>query len=358
MVRSKSGRNSDKIDLKNLTPEKLTAQLVALGEQSFRGNQVSQWLYKHAVSDFEKMTTLSKSLQLKLADHFVISRIASYDCVVAPDSTKKYIFHLGDDSTVEGVAMVYDKKMTLCLSTQVGCPADCLFCLTGKLGFRRNLSTAELVDQFLIMSEDFEHQKPSINLVLMGMGEPLLNYDAVSAFLSIATNDFGFGLSGRRITLSTIGMLPTLHRFSQDWPRIQLAVSVNAVRQQLRDYLMPAVRTYPLSDLVTALRDYPLPQRRRITLEYILLKGINDSDEDAQILAQLCGGIKCKVNLIPFNEVDVLPFHRPDEKRIEVFGDILRRQKVTVMIRRSRGEEIGAACGQLGRIFHGRKSKN
>lgn len=335
--------------IKNYSPRQLVQEILSHGHSAYRGQQVSRWIYVRGAESFDEMSNLSWSLRQELSEHYCLWSIETWSEKLSSDGSEKYTFHLHDGAVVEGVAIPEENRFTYCLSTQVGCPLQCQFCVTGDLGFRRNLSTAEIVEQLLIMRRKRNSVGGVCNVVLMGMGEPLLNYDAVSTFLEIATDSSGFGLSGRRITLSTVGFADMLDRFSHDWPSIQLAISLNASRQEIRQKLMPVASRFDLYHLVRKLECYPLAPRRRITIEYVLLSGENDADEHAIELARLLRRVRCKINIIPYNENEHFGFQCPTEERIERFCALLRDRHMTIMVRRSRGEDIGAACGQLGR---------
>ncbi|MBN2383685.1 23S rRNA (adenine(2503)-C(2))-methyltransferase RlmN [bacterium] len=338
----------DYVEIKNYGPAALEQLLVARGEKAFRARQLAQWIYRHGVTDFGSMTDLSLSFRSTLSKHFKVFRFAGYNRQASQDGSCKYYFQTDDGLVLESVSIPDEKKITFCLSTQVGCPLSCRFCLTGARGYIRDLSTAEIVEQYLVMREHEGLDYRRINVVLMGMGEPLLNYEAVSGFLGIALSDYGLGLSSRKITLSTAGYLPGLIRFSREWPTVQLAVSLNGSNNRIRSHIMPINDKFPLEELLDTLRRYQLPRRRTITIEYVLIAGLNDQDLHARELADLLRGLRCKINLIPYNPVPELPYHRPSEDRIERFSLILHHQHYTVMVRRSRGVDIGAACGQLG----------
>jgi len=341
-----------RIEVKNYGPAELERTMIELGEKPFHGRQLAQWIYHHGVNDFDLMSSFSVAFRARLSEHFTVFRYPAYERIPSLDGSCKYLFTAHDGEIIESVSIPDEKKITFCLSTQVGCPLGCSFCLTGKRGFSRNLSTAEIVEQFLVMKFHEGYDFRRTNVVLMGMGEPLLNYDAVSGFLGIANHDFGLGLSSRKITLSTAGYLPGLEKFCHEWPNIQLAVSLNASTDALRSGLMPLNMKYPLAELITFLKQYPLAKRRTITIEYVLMQGVNDSDRQAAELADLLRGVRCKINVIPFNPVIELPFERPSEERIEAFSTFLHLKHYTVMVRRSRGVDVGAACGQLGQARH------
>lgn len=335
--------------IKDYSPRRLVQEMLSVGQSAYRGKQLSHWLYASHAESFEEMCNLPVSLRQELSERYRLWAIATWSERQSIDGSAKFTFRLFDGAVIEGVAIPEEDRFTYCLSTQVGCPLRCRFCVTGGLGFSRNLSPAEIVEQLLIMRRKRFSAGEACNVVLMGMGEPLLNYDAVSTFLEIATDGTGLGLSGRRITLSTVGFSDALDRFGQEWPSIQLALSLNAPRQDIRERLMPMASRFPLGDLVRKLEDYPLAPRRRITIEYVLLAGENDADEHAIELARLLRRVRCKINIIPYNENEYFGFRRPSEEQIERFCSLLRDRHMTIMVRRSRGEDIGAACGQLGR---------
>jgi 23S rRNA (adenine2503-C2)-methyltransferase len=269
----------------------------------------------------------------------------------SPDGTRKYLFDLGDGNQVESVLIPDDGRLTLCISTQAGCAMGCRFCLTGMGGFARDLTSGEILDQILGVVRELGGAERITNCVLMGMGEPLANYAMVKKALEIMASDLGLGLSRRRITLSTAGLIPQMKRLFAEGVPCRLAVSLNAATQRVRAHLMPIARRYPLGALLAACRELPLPPRERITFEYVLIQGVNDGEGDAKRLTQVLRGIRCKINLIPFNECPGIPFCRPREKEILLFQKILMEAGYMTIIRESRGGAISAACGQLrGRI--------
>jgi 23S rRNA (adenine2503-C2)-methyltransferase len=270
----------------------------------------------------------------------------------ASDGTRKYLFGLHDGHFIESVLIPDPPRYTLCVSSQVGCALGCKFCLTGALGFKRNLNAAEIVDQICRVQEDLESSKRITNLVFMGMGEPLANYEAVLRAIKVLIDPNGLAFSHRRITLSTAGLVPQLYRLGQDSP-VNLAISLHAPDDNLRSQIMPINRTYSLSKLMAACRDYPLPPRKRITFEYILMEGVNDHPRQAKELVKLLQGVKAKINLIPFNPHPGSPFKKPSEEGILAFQDVLQRAQLTAIIRQSRGADIGAACGQLAAKYLG-----
>ena len=296
------------------------------------------------------MTDLSIADRLHLKKVATISRASQAKCVMARDGTKKYVFALPDGLQVESVLIPEGRRLTLCLSTQVGCTLDCSFCLTGKMGLKRNLKAHEIVEQVLTVQDHLTDHQSLTSLVLMGMGEPLANFDQVSDALERLTNtQWGTGFSPRRITLSTAGLVSRFQEVAN--LGINLAVSLNATTNEQRNQLMSAVNSlHPLDQLLKACRKYPLRPRRRLTFEYVLLAEVNDTIEDAQRLRKLLRGIPCKVNLIPFNGFPGSSYKRPNEDDIHRFQSILRRAGFDVLIRKSRGPDVLGACGQLGRL--------
>jgi 23S rRNA (adenine2503-C2)-methyltransferase len=293
------------------------------------------------------MTNLSKELRVLLADHFTIDRLKTEHITTSKDGTHKYLFELKDGKRIESVLIPERDHYTLCLSSQVGCAQGCDFCLTAKLGIQRNLSMAEMVSQVRDIKNDLKDPKSLTNLVFMGMGEPLANYrNLVAAIRIITDGGFGFAFAGRRVTVSTAGLAARLADLGRD-TRANLAVSLNAADNDTRSRLMPINRKYPIEKLLDACRHFPLRGGRRITFEYVLLKNVNDAADDAHRLAKLLRPIKSKINLIPFNSHPGCPYQRSTEDTILRFQKILIDKSYTVMIRRSKGQDISAACGQL-----------
>jgi 23S rRNA (adenine2503-C2)-methyltransferase len=337
------------MDLKNLDQPGLIGHIRSMGLPEYRGRQIFSWLYRMRVDDFEQMTDLPTDLRQRLAKEARVSSLLPLKIITSADGTRKIMFRLEDGPVIEAVLIPEENRYTLCVSTQAGCAMGCKFCRTASLGFIRNLSTAEMVNQvlasFRIINEDGS-ELPLSNLVFMGMGEPLANFDNLLTAINILKDQRGLDFSERRITVSTCGLLPKMKQLGLA-TKINLAVSLHAATNRVRDQLMPINKTYPLGDLLEALRSYPLPPRKRIMIEYILLAGINDSDRDAKQLASILHGIRCKINLLPYNETETGEFLRPSQKRIDAFQQILWNAGFTVIMRSSRGDDIGAACGQL-----------
>ena len=314
---------------------------------AYRTDQIQKWVYLRQADNFDVMTDLSKNIRSSLSHQFIISRLENELVETSRDGSAKYLFKLKDGKRIESVLIPERDHYTLCVSSQVGCAQDCRFCLTAAGGFERNLTRGEIVAQIRDIKRDLEDQKRLTNIVFMGMGEPLANYkNLVSAVNILTDNDAGLRFASRRVTVSTAGLVSKIIALGRD-TRVNLAVSLNATDDKTRNRLMPINRKYPLEKLMQACRKYLPAPGRRITFEYILIKGINDSAEDAERLAKLLRPIRCKVNLIPFNPHEGCEFERPAEAVIQAFYDILFAKNYTVIIRRSKGQDISAACGQL-----------
>jgi 23S rRNA (adenine2503-C2)-methyltransferase len=334
-------------DLRNLSETELAGFLDRQGEPRWRLGEIRRWLYRKGVSSCSDMTSLPRRLRQALTEEFGIFKPSVRSAAASVDGTVKIVLELADGSPCETVLIPEPGHRTQCLSSQSGCPLGCRFCQTGRLGLVRNLTAAEIVDQWLVGREVAEETKPVRNLVFMGMGEPLLNYDSLRSAVSILTADWGGNFAPGRITVSTAGIVPAVERMGRDMPGVNLAVSLNAAGDELRSRLMPVNRKYPLGSLLKALRDFPRT-RKPLTVEYVLLGGVNDSANDARQLARLLRGLRCKVNLIPFNPHSGLPFLAPDEKNVNAFSAVLRKAGYSAPVRRSKGADIAAACGQLG----------
>jgi 23S rRNA (adenine2503-C2)-methyltransferase len=314
---------------------------------AYRADQIQKWVYLRQADSFDVMTDISKEIRALLSRHFVIGRLEVEMIETSRDGSRKYLFKLDDGKYIESVLMPERDHFTLCVSSQVGCAQDCRFCLTALGGLERNLSRGEIVAQVRDIKKNLGDQKRLTNIVFMGMGEPLANYkNLVSAIGVLTDNDVGLRFAGRRVTVSTAGLASKITALGRD-TRVNLAVSLNATDNKTRNRLMPINRKYPLENLMEACRQYQPAPGRRITFEYILIKGINDSVDDAERLAKLLRTLRCKVNLIPFNTHEGCDFERPAEAVIQKFYDILFAKNYTVIIRRSKGQDISAACGQL-----------
>jgi len=339
--------NHEKIDLLEFSHEQLAGWLADRDIASYRADQILKWVYLRQADDFEAMTDLAKDIRALLARHFFIGRLASEQVETSRDGSRKYLFKLQDGRCIESVLIPERDHLTLCVSSQVGCAQGCRFCLTAAGGFERNLTRGEIIAQVRDIQHRLDDPVRLRNIVFMGMGEPLANYqNLISALNVITDNDRGLRFAGRRVTVSTAGLVPRMADLGRD-SRVNLAVSLNAAENATRSRLMPINRRFPLEELLAACRRFPLPAGRRITFEYILIAGVNDSVADARRLAKLLQPIRCKINLIPFNTHGGCDFQRPTEAVIQAFYDVLFARNYTVIIRRSKGEDISAACGQL-----------
>jgi 23S rRNA (adenine2503-C2)-methyltransferase len=336
-----------KSDILELSREQLIAWLADRKIAPYRADQIQKWVYLHQADSFEFMTNISKKIRTLLSQHFVIGRLVPEQIETSRDGSRKYLFKLKDGKYIESVLIPERDHYTLCVSSQVGCAQGCLFCLTATGGFERNLTRGEIIAQVRDIKNELEDPMRLTNIVFMGMGEPLANYNnLVSAIGVITDTDAGLRLASRRVTISTAGLVPRLADLGRD-TRVNLAVSLNATDNNTRDRLMPINRSYPLEKLLAACRQYPPAPGRRITFEYILIQGMNDSQSDARRLAKLLQPIRCKINLIPYNAHEGCGFERPSETVIKAFYDILFAKNYTVIVRRSKGQDISAACGQL-----------
>ncbi len=338
------------IDLTALSADELAALVHERGWPRYRARQILRWLYQARLTDIAAMTDLSHADRTQLAAQARIGSLAPSEVLTSEDATRKFIFPLEDGKRIESVLIPDEDRLTLCLSTQVGCTLDCTFCLTGQMGLQRNLKAHEIVGQVLAVQRRLPEDRPLNNLVLMGMGEPLANATAVEEAIHRLTNQsWGVGFSPRRITLSTAGLSSRLKQVAR--MGVNLAVSLNATTNEQRNRLMPAVnKAYPLETLLAACRAFPLKPRSRLTFEYVLLAGENDTEQDAARLVKLVRGLRCKINLIPFNEFPGNPHRRPSEERVLLFQAILTRHGLEAYIRKSKGRDILGACGQLGTL--------
>jgi 23S rRNA (adenine2503-C2)-methyltransferase len=333
--------------IKNLSAAELLERVGELGEPRFRARQISEWLYQKNASSFEEMSNLSKTLRDKLDKKFDIDSVKLSKEEKSKDYTRKFVFELADGERIECVLIPFEDRLTLCVSSQAGCKLGCKFCLTGSGGFSRNLETGEIVDQIVAIRRMLAADQRLTNLVFMGMGEPFNNFDNLVKALETITSADGIGISPRRITVSTVGIVDKIKKFGE-MDLANLAISLNAADEKTRTLIMPVSRKYPISKIIEACREYPLGTRDKITFEYVLLGGINDSEENAKKLSGLLHGIPCKINLIPFNEFPGAEFRSPGRETVEQFREIVLRQGIDVFVRRSRGQDISAACGRLG----------
>ncbi len=357
-----STSQENKTNLLGMSKEQLIEFFLQIGEKKFRATQVMKWIYQYGVDDFFAMSNLSKKLQIKLDE---------VACIIAPnvkykqfsdDGTRKWVFEIAGGSLVETVLIPADDnkkygRKTLCVSSQVGCALDCSFCSTGKQGFERDLTASEIIGQLWVANRSYmegvpiaERENRVTNVVMMGMGEPLLNYRPVVASMALMLDDHGFGMSKRRVTLSTSGVVPRMYQLYKDID-VALAISLHAPNDELRNVLVPVNKKYPLSELIESARayifDYNPRHKKHVTIEYVMLDGFNDKDEHAHQLVELLGDLPSKINLIPFNPFPHAPYQRSSNNRIRAFSNILNQAGFVCTIRQTRGDDIDAACGQL-----------
>lgn len=336
-----------KTNITDFTQDQLAAWLAERGIAAFRATQIFRWIFNGQRDDFASMTNIKKEIRTLLADHFFIGRLTPRTVETSRDGSKKYLFELADGNHIESVLIPGDTHDTLCMSSQVGCAQGCRFCLTARAGFIRNLTPGEILAQLRDIRASLPPTHRLTNMVLMGMGEPLANYNnVINALSTMTSSEAGLGVSPRKVTLSTAGIVPKVTALGQD-SRVNLAISLNATDDETRSMLMPINRKYPLGQLLAACRDYPLAPRRKITFEYILIKGLNDSPNHARQLARLLRPIKAKVNLLPFNPHSGCDYQRPSNETVLQFQKILQDAKYITIIRQSKGSDISAACGQL-----------
>lgn len=334
-------------DLGELERPDLEAQLTSIGRPAYHARQIFSWLYRRGVADFARMSDLPKALRDLLTESYEVTTPVVARKDVSVDGTTKLLLKLADGNAIESVYIPDTPADTFCISTQAGCAMKCAFCLTGRMGLARNLTTGEITAQVRVLLAETGLLGKPFNIVLMGMGEPLHNYDETMKALRILHDEHGLALPERRITLSTVGVLPALERLGRESIMPNLAISLHSTTEDQRDTLVPVNRKYGLQDLLDACRAFPLKRRRRITFEYVLLAGVNDTPEDARRLVRLLHGVKGKVNLIPLNEAAGIPFARPSDERVDAFARELASHGLTVSVRKSRGRDIRAACGQL-----------
>ena len=334
-------------DLAGLELGELEHELAARGIAPFHARQLYQWIFKRGVTDAELMTDLSKVLRHRLRDEFTLTSPVIVSDETSVDGTRKFVLSLADGKRIESVFIPDTPSMTFCISTQVGCAMACDFCLTGKMGLVRHLTAAEIAGQVRVLARATGLLESPFNIVLMGMGEPLHNYDNTMKALRMLRTEPGLAVSPRRVTLSTVGIVPGLDRLAREPLMPNLAISLHATTDEQRTRLVPPNRKYPLAEIIAACRRFPLKNRNRITFEYVLLAGINDTPDDARRLVKLLAGIKAKINLIPLNSAPGIPYERPSDERVDRFAQILADRHITVSVRKSRGRDIRAACGQL-----------
>jgi 23S rRNA (adenine2503-C2)-methyltransferase len=339
-----------KPDLIGLDTPEIEGWAAGLGLDPYRGRQIHHWLLKRLASSFEEMTDLSKSQRAFLKEKANINPLKKIKHLVSEDGTEKSLFRLSDGYGIESVLIPERDHFTLCISSQAGCAMGCRFCLTAKQGLNRNLTPSEIIGQVIQARKSMDAPDRLTNIVLMGMGEPLANYDAVVKAIGILISEDGMNFSHRKVTLSTCGLVPQIKKMGRDIT-VNLAISLNAGDDKTRDFLMPINKKYPLDSLISACRNFPLPNRRMITFEYILIEGLNDRDKDALNLCSLLSGLRAKINLIPLNPHPEAQMSPPPMARISRFQEILVKNHFTAIVRKSKGGDIQAACGQLSGVF-------
>lgn len=355
---------AEKTNLLGLPKAKLEAFFESLGEKKFRATQILKWMHQHGVDDFDQMTNVSKALREKLKE---VAEIRGPEVVydeTSKDGTRKWVMRMDSGNSVETVLIPDGERGTLCVSSQIGCSLDCTFCSTGKRGFNRNLSAAEIIGQVWVARRSFmpfesAGERPITNVVMMGMGEPLLNFDNVVDAMNLMMEDLAYGLSKRRVTLSTSGVVPALDRLGE-LTDVSLAISLHAPNDELRNKLVPLNKKYPIAELLAATRRYlaRLPDKRKVTIEYTVIAGVNDHLEHAHELTRLLKGLPCKINLIPFNPFPESDFKRPKSMATRRFQGILNEAGYVTTVRTTRGDDIDAACGQLVGQFEDRTRRS
>src|SRR5215203_3695557 len=336
-----------RLDVADAELTELEDTLESLGRPRFHARQIFQWVYKRGVTDFALMSDLARDLRSDLASSCTIVTPIVERQERSEDGTTKFLLRLADGKHIEAVFIPDTPAQTFCISTQVGCAMKCAFCLTGKMGIDRNLTAGEIAGQVRVLARELDMLDTRFNIVLMGMGEPLHNYDATMSALRILADDHGLAVNPRRVTLSTVGVLPALEKLATEPVMPNLAISLHSTTEDQRDMLVPINRKYGLRELLDACRRFPVKRRHRITFEYVMLNEVNDTPEDARRLVKLLHGIRGKVNLLPLNEAAGIPFDRPSDARVNQCARILSEHGITVSVRKSRGRDIRAACGQL-----------
>lgn len=346
-------RNEKKTTLKGMSLLELNEYFILLKQPKFRANQVYNWMYNHLAVDFEQMQNLSKELRKELSENCTLTTLTMVNSEVSYSGTKKYLFETAEGNKIESVFIPEEKRNTLCISTQVGCPLDCKFCATGLMGYKKNLTAGEIFDQYLLAAKDTGKDKLT-NIVFMGMGEPLLNYNNTLKILEIFSEESSKNISTKKITVSTAGITPKIIELADSGLKIKLALSLHSCFEDIRSQIMPVNKKYPLNKTINAVKYFSKKTDTRITFEYVMLKGINDRDEDIKALAKICSIIPSKINIIPFNSLKHFSpegfsanLEPSSKNRINEFVEGLKNKNITVMVRTTQGEDIAAACGQL-----------
>ncbi len=343
--------SGESAELLGMTQDELRQFMIALNEKPYRAQQLYDSIYRRRITRFDSMTELPKTLRRILEDHAVITNTTIESVFESADGTRRFLLKLADGSEAESVFMPEERRDTICISSQVGCPLACTFCMTGVIGLKRNMTASEIVSQVIVVLNQVYGEGVPVphrtNIVMMGMGEPLLNYDQVMKSVRLFADQQGLAISPRYVTLSTAGIVPRIYDLAAEDIRPRLAISLTASNDELRNSLFPINRKYSLAELIEACRQYPLGERERLTFEYVMLDGVNDSDRHARELVRLLSGIRAKVNLIPHNPAPELPYGSSPMDRIIEFQRILTEKGLPSFIRRPRGQDISAACGQL-----------
>jgi 23S rRNA (adenine2503-C2)-methyltransferase len=339
--------DASRTNLLGASQEDISAVVEELKEAPFRVRQIFAGIYRRGLSDWDQFSDLGKPLRQRLGQQYTIEYPPVIKTFHSGDGTRRYLFEVSPGQRIEAVLIPERQRDTVCISTQVGCAVECLFCVTGKLPMRRNLSPGEIIGQILTLQKERSREEKRLNIVIMGMGEPMHNYDNVMKALRLMTHPSGMSISPRRITLSTAGVVPAIERLAREPVVPNLAISLNATTDEVRDVLIPINKKWNIAALLQACRDFPLERRRRITFEYVLIDRVNDTPADARRLVDLLAGFRKKINLIPLNSDPWVPLKAPDEDRILAFQKILIDNRITAPVRRPRGDDISAACGML-----------
>ncbi|MFN3234285.1 MAG: 23S rRNA (adenine(2503)-C(2))-methyltransferase RlmN [Gammaproteobacteria bacterium] len=344
------------INLLNFNRQAMSDYLVSLGEKPYRGAQLLKWIHQHGITDFDAMTNISKTLRATLSEKAIVKTPEVAMDKISDDGTRKFLLRLDCGNCIETVFIPEKDRGTLCVSSQVGCALNCTFCFTAQSGFNRNLTVAEIIGQVWVATHSLD--RPITNVVMMGMGEPLLNFDNVIAAMDIMMDDYGYNISKHRLTLSTSGVVPDMYRLAEK-TNVSLAVSLHAPNDELRTELVPINKKYPIKELMQACKHYFKDEpRRSIVMEYVMLKGINDHPKHARQLIKILSDVRAKVNLIPFNTFKGTQYECSDIETIDIFRDILMKAGIQTNTRKTRGEDIDAACGQLAGNFHDRTRRS
>lgn len=331
----------------DMTLSELEALCTSIGEPGYRAKQILSWVYEKGATAFDKMSNLSKNFRKQLEEKYQVFQTKVYSIIQTPDSTEKFLIHLSDENVIECVLLREGRKITACVSTQVGCAMACQFCASGLLGLERNLTVGEIVEQALHIENHLRHDEHLTNIVFMGIGEPLKNYDNVVKAVRIMNAEWGLGIGARHITISTVGIIDGMRRLAQEGIQVNLAISLHAPNDITRSKIIPSNKKIGIHNIVAAAREYFKTTRRDISFEYILIDGVNASKQDAEFLARLLKGVQCNVNLLPVNPVEEFHLKPPSQETIEMFCKTLEKHGIVVTLRKKKGNNINAACGQL-----------